>query len=87
MNHNKGGEGIRKSIFSLKTPIKFVGEDRAAREHEKICRIKDIFHTTNASQHILYHIIQYSVIYLLTTKGKFQVQNQKKLVSDSSLCI
>ena len=74
LNHNQGGEGIRKSIFTLKTPIKYVGEDRAAREDEKKnCRIKDIFHTTNASQHILYHIIQYSVIYLLTTKGKFQV--------------
>ena len=26
LNHNKGGQGIRKPIFSLKTPIKFVGE-------------------------------------------------------------
>ena len=29
LNHNKGGQGIRKPIFSLKTPIKFVGEDKA----------------------------------------------------------
>ena len=35
LNHNQGGEGIRKSIFTLKTPIKYVGEDRAAREDEK----------------------------------------------------